>query len=163
LVAAQRLADEQQQAIEPSLVSLVRTADRMVFVVWTKTGAAVMDGQNIDVDENNKAVSQCGWCNSRNFIDSTILIHQVPIEYGRRFPKALRPVIPDWCMLIYAVEQARCSPGPYVISARTINRLSCLRCAVVKDLNASFSKLPPISREKKRVEGKGESFVVDLF
>eukprot|EP00090_Calanus_glacialis_P043723 TRINITY_DN77468_c0_g1_i1.p2 TRINITY_DN77468_c0_g1~~TRINITY_DN77468_c0_g1_i1.p2 ORF type:complete len:118 (-),score=47.87 TRINITY_DN77468_c0_g1_i1:59-412(-) len=33
----------------------------------------------------------------------------------------------------------------------------------VKDLNASFSKLPPISREKKRVEGKGESFVVDLF
>ena len=33
----------------------------------------------------------------------------------------------------------------------------------VKDLNASFSKLPPISRDKKRVEGKGESFVVDLF
>ena len=33
----------------------------------------------------------------------------------------------------------------------------------VKDLNSSFCKLPPISREKKIVEGKGESFVIDLF
>ena len=33
----------------------------------------------------------------------------------------------------------------------------------VKDLNASFSKLPPITRDKRMVKGKGESFVVDVF
>ena len=31
----------------------------------------------------------------------------------------------------------------------------------VKDLNASFSKLPPINRGKKIVEGRGQSFVVE--
>ena len=30
----------------------------------------------------------------------------------------------------------------------------------IKDLNASFSKLPPISKGKKIIAGKGESFVV---
>ena len=32
----------------------------------------------------------------------------------------------------------------------------------IKDLNSSFSKLPPISRQKKSIEGCGESFFVDF-
>jgi hypothetical protein len=78
-------------------VSLVKAAERILFVSWTTP--ETLQGVPVEIDESNKAVSQCGWARPRSFLESTILIHQVPIIYEHRFPKHLRPLIPQWCIL----------------------------------------------------------------
>ena len=137
--AAVRQADAQEQAVGLAQVSLVRSEGRVGFVSWTTP--ETLQGVNVEIDESNKAISQCGWARPVSYFDAQILIHSVATIYEYRFPKHLRPLIPDWCMAIFIVEQAHQSSGPYTTTKRSVKMLSCIQCACVKDLGASAQRL----------------------
>ena len=130
--AAVTQASSQVKDVGSSQISLIRSDVRVGVVSWTTP--ETLQGVNIDIDESNKAISQCGWAAPVNYFDAPILIHAVAVVYEHRCPKHLRPLIPDWCMAIFMVQHAHVSPGPYTITRKSVNRLSCIRCACVKDL-----------------------------
>jgi hypothetical protein len=137
--AAVLQADAQAQQLAPRAVALVKTDDRVTFVAFTQP--ETFQAFIVDIDESNKAISQCHYNPSADFQGCSILVHQVPVVYNHRFAKHLRPDIPHWCMLIFMVEQANLSSGPYTITKHTVNRFSCVRCACIKDLEVSARPL----------------------
>ena len=132
--AAGRELKKQPKGVEPGFVSMVKTEDIIQFIQWTSHVESLM-GNIVRIDEDNKAISQFGYGRPKSYTDSTILIPQIPLIYGKvNKASGLRPPIPDWCMALFFIESARQSSGPYLLDKFTVNRFACVRCQAAKDL-----------------------------